>query len=64
MEPVYEQIHNNLGLPITVYHINSWELPTLIYCNWHKELEFIYVKSTTEKRLLHSTVRSLCFLFL
>ena len=43
MEPVYEQIHNNLGLPITVYHINSWELPTLIYCNWHKELEFIYV---------------------
>lgn len=43
MRSIYEETHNSIGLPLTVYRMTSREKPQLIYCNWHKELEFIYV---------------------
>ncbi len=43
MRSVYEDTHNSIGLPLTVFRMTSREKPQLIYCNWHKELEFIYV---------------------
>lgn len=47
MEYIYEQSHNTIGSPLTVVRLNSVEQPKLIYCNWHRELEFIYVSKGT-----------------
>lgn len=40
---VYEQTHNNIDSPLTVMHMNSGDFQKLIYCNWHREIELIYV---------------------
>lgn len=40
---IYEQSHNNFGSPLSVVHMESGEFQNFIYCNWHREIELVYV---------------------
>lgn len=40
---VYEQTHYDGSQPIYLWNFGSDSSGHLIYCNWHKEIEFVYV---------------------
>ncbi len=43
----YEQSHDDRGGAFSVVRLNSWEYARMIYCNWHREIEFVFVRKGT-----------------
>lgn len=41
---VYEQSHDSRGSSLSVIRLRSWEHTKMIYCNWHREIELVYVR--------------------
>lgn len=44
---IYEQTHYDGSFPVSIWNYGADEAIEMIYCNWHKEVEFIYVRRGT-----------------
>ncbi len=44
---IYEQTHYDGIYPVYIWNFGSGSSDHLIYCNWHKEIELIYIKEGT-----------------